>query len=337
MSLSGSNDEFYMNLAIQTAWQSQGIALPNPAVGALILDNYGAILSIESHKSYGDSHAEILAYKKAYLCLKPNEALQNLDNPFEIYDFLTKHHNGIFHNTTLFVTLEPCSHIGKTPSCAEFLSIIKPKRVVISTLDTNPQASGGINILKKNGIEVTTNILEQKGRDLLFPFLCLQQKQSFIVYKIAQRLNGSFEGGIISNITSRTYSHRLRNRAENLIISQRSVLNDNPYLDARLCNGKAPNVIVLGKNNRLSHNLNIFKAPNRSVRFSDETSLTLKGFNIIEGGAECFDILAPKIDCLLVFISPQMQQGKNFYSQFDGRILHSLEINGDVLLWIQKL
>ncbi|RAX55128.1 riboflavin biosynthesis protein RibD [Helicobacter sp. 16-1353] len=332
------NNEFYMNLALNYAWESQALSLPNPSVGALILDSNNAIISLESHQIYGQSHAELKALKSAYIKLTNNKELENINNPFEIYDFLIKNHNGIFHNTSIFVTLEPCNHFGKTPSCAELLSILKPKKIFISAPETNNIASGGISTLRKNGISVECGILENMGRDLLFPFLCMCNNKSFSIYKIAQRLNGSFDGGIISSEFSRIYSHKLRNIADRIIISQKTILNDNPLLDSRLINGKSPDIIVIGRENKLHKNLNIFQdSNNRKVEFiSNINAIPFDGFNIIEGGAELFGILKNKIDCLLVFISPQIKSGSNFYSDFNGRILHSMKMDKDILLWIQK-
>lgn len=338
-----------MGLAIDYAWETQALALPNPSVGALVLDENNAILSLESHQIYGQSHAELKALKSAYIRLTNNKKLEIINNPFEIYDFLVANHNGIFHNTSIFVTLEPCSHCGKTPSCAELLSILKPKKVFISALETNAIASGGIKKLKSNDISVEYGILEERGNDLLFPFLCMRKNNSFSVYKIAQRLNGSFDGGIISSEESRIYSHKLRNIATRLIVSQKTILTDNPILDSRLVDGRAPDVVVIGRENRLHKNLNIFTyqdskymkdskdLPNRKVDFVyDVDSILLDGFNIIEGGAEFFGLMKDRIDCLLVFISPQILNGNNFYSEFSGRILHSIKIGKDILLWIQK-
>ena len=328
--------DFYMDIAISKAWEPQALALPNPAVGALILDSNNAIIALENHKVFGGAHAELAALKVAFMKLSDDKKISDITNPFEICDYLMKNHNGYFYNTKIFVTLEPCAHSGKTPSCARLLSVLKPSEVIISHKDINKSASGGIEILKSSGIKVQYGILENKGRDLLFPFLCICEKSSFILYKIAQRLNGSFENGVISSKDSMIYSHKMRSIANNIIISQKTILDDNPLLDSRLVGGKSPNVIVVGKENKLDKNLNIFKA-NREVVFTDNMDkITLSGFNIIEGGANFFDFMKDKIDCLLIFLAPNMQKGRNFFSTFDGRILHSQRIGRDIALWIQK-
>ncbi|RDU57593.1 bifunctional diaminohydroxyphosphoribosylaminopyrimidine deaminase/5-amino-6-(5-phosphoribosylamino)uracil reductase RibD [Helicobacter sp. MIT 99-5507] len=330
------NYDFYMDIAISKAWESQALALPNPAVGALILDSNNAIIALESHKVFGGAHAELAALKTAFINLSGDTKINEIINPFEIYDYLVKNHNGYFYHTKIFVTLEPCAHSGKTPSCARLLSILKPSEVIISHKDINKPASGGIDILKSSSIKVTYGILENKGRDLLFPFLCMCEKSSFILYKIAQRLNGSFENGIISSKDSMIYSHKMRSIANNIIISQKTILTDNPLLDSRLVCGNAPNVIAIGRENRLEKNLNIFKA-NREVVFANNIDkIALNGFNICEGGANFFEFIKDRVDCLLVFLSPNMQKGRNFFSDFNGRILQTQSIGRDIALWIKR-
>ena len=330
------NDEFYMNILIDYTWKTQGCALPNPSVGAMILDSNNQIIALEVHDSSGDSHAELKAYKSAYIKLSKDERLDSIHEPKEIYSFLIKNHNGIFHNTNIFVTLEPCTHFGKTPPCAKLISILKPKRVVISSKEENSIASNGSNFIKSNNIEVNMGVLENKGNDLLLPFLELKKNNSFCIYKIAQRLNGSFKNGIISSIESRIYSHKLRNIANRILISQKTILDDNPMLDSRLVNGRAPEICVIGKENKLNKNLNIFLA-NRKIQFINNIDdLNFKGFSIIEGGGKLFKTMEKKIKYILVFISPKMMEGVNFQSNFSGRILNSFNLGEDVVIWIQK-
>ena len=328
--------DFYMNLAISKAWESQALALPNPAVGALILDENDAIIALASHTSFGGAHAELEALKIAFMRLSGENMLEGIDSPFEICDYLAKNHRGYFHRTKVFITLEPCAHSGKTPSCARLLSIVKPDEVIISHRDTHKPASGGIAILESSGIKIRHGILEEKGRDLLLPFLCMCEKSSFNLYKIAQRLNASFEGGVISSEDSMIYSHKMRSNANHIIISQRTILCDNPLLDSRLVGGNAPNVVIVGREYRLDSNLAVFRA-NREVKFvGNIDGIPNFGFNIIEGGAEFFELVKDRIDCLLVFVSPDMQKGRNFSSDFCGRILHTHRIGRDIAFWIQR-
>lgn len=331
------DDSFYMNLALDYAWENQALALSNPSVAALILDKNQKIIALCSHKQYGDSHAELLACKEAYKALSKDTRIDSYTSPADIYNFLISNHNGIFKNTSIYVTLEPCNHYGKTPPCTSLLKELKIKRVIISASEHNNIASGGAKILRQSGIEVTDKVLEQRGLDLLFPFLCMQQKGYFWLYKIATRLNGSFKNGRISSEHSLLYSHKLRNIADNIIISTKTLIEDNPLLDSRLINGKNPNVYVLGKREIKNKNLRIFEAKDRDINFvKNILDLPKNGFSIIEGGASMFESFKEKCDCLLIFISPNMLEGENFFSKFRGRILHNRQIGEDIMLWIKK-
>lgn len=333
--------EFYMDLALRKAWENQLLALPNPSVGALILDENKKILALEAHCQSGAPHAELCAIKSAYIALqgKNCEILRNLSDAGQIYEFLQKNHGGIFENKSIFVTLEPCNHFGKTPPCAEILQILRFRNVFIGARECGESAQGGAQNLIKNGIFVQSGILEARGENLLYPFLRLRENGVLRVFKVAQRLNGSFEGGIISCEQSRTLSHRLRNIANRIIISTRTILEDNPLLDARLVSGRAPNVCVFGRKNLekcKDKNLNIWSIKGREITFhSDIESITQDGFSIIEGGAECFELFRDKIDLALVFIAPQIAQGRSFQADFDGEILHTMQIDKDIALWIK--
>lgn len=333
--------EFYMDLALRKAWENQLLALPNPSVGALILDENGQILALEAHCQSGAPHAELCAIKSAYIALqgKNCEILRKISDAGQIYEFLQKNHGGIFENKSIFVTLEPCNHFGKTPPCAEILQILRFRNVFISARERGGNARGGAQNLIKNGIFVQSGILEARGENLLYPFLRLRENGALRVFKVAQRLNGSFKQGIISCEQSRALSHRLRNIANRIIISARTILEDNPLLDARLASGRAPNVCVFGRENLekcQNKNLNMWSVKGREITFhSDIESIPQDGFSIIEGGAECFGLFRDKIDLALVFIAPQIAQGRSFQADFKGEILHAMQIDKDIALWIK--
>ena len=111
------DDNFYMKLAIDEAWKYQLLTYPNPAVGCVIVKN-GKLLAIEAHKEAGMPHAEVNALKEAFLKENPKSVLSTLKTSQEIHKFLIENHNGFFNDCEIFVTLEPCNHIGKTPACA---------------------------------------------------------------------------------------------------------------------------------------------------------------------------------------------------------------------------
>lgn len=353
MELVRFNADFYMDLALRCAWDSQLLALPNPSVGALILDKHSRIIALEAHSKSGEPHAELKACKNAYIALKGDdfEALQNLTSASEIYDFLLKNHKGILRDCSIFITLEPCNHYGKTPPCAELLKALEIKQIFFSVDENSADSRGGADNLAHFGAKITRGILRDKGEDLLYPFVKLRDSGTLRVFKVAQRLNGSFENGIISSHTSRTYSHKLRAIAHQIIISAKTILNDNPLLDSRLSGGhsefsgessagKAPNVCILGSSESLKkcedRNLHIYSVPNRAVSFYDNVdSLPAQGFSIIEGGADMFESLKDKIDLLLIFISAKMARGRNFHSDFGGRILWANRVGEDIALWIK--
>ena len=330
-----------MDLALRKAWENQLLALPNPSVGALILDENERILALEAHCQSGAPHAELCAIKSAYIKMgaKDFETLRHLNNAVEIYEFLQKNHSGIFENMSIFVTLEPCNHFGKTPPCAEILQILRFKNIFISASENGENACGGAQNLTKSGIFVKSGILKKRGENLLYPFLQLRENGALSVFKVASRLNGSFEGGIISCEKSRIFSHHLRNIATRIIISSRTILEDNPLLDARMSGGNAPNVCVFGRKNLKkcqNKNLNIFSVKNRQITFhSDIDSIPKGGLSIIEGGAESFALFRDRIDLALFFISPQISQGRSFQADFRGEILHAQSIAEDIALWLK--
>ena len=123
------DDNFYMKLAIDEAWKYQLLTYPNPAVGCVIVKD-GKLLSIEAHKEAGMPHAEVNALKAAYLLEYPNSILKMKNSSQDIHTFLLENHNGYFNDCEIFVTLEPCNHIGKTPSCANLLKELKPKKAL---------------------------------------------------------------------------------------------------------------------------------------------------------------------------------------------------------------
>jgi len=121
------HDEFYMQLALDKAWEFQGLSYPNPAVGALITYK-GKIIAIEAHQKAGTSHAEVLALLSAYETLERSKIDFDPTNAQKAHTFLLSLPQNFFEKCSIYVTLEPCSHIGKTPSCASLLSALTLKK-----------------------------------------------------------------------------------------------------------------------------------------------------------------------------------------------------------------
>ncbi|WP_151944193.1 bifunctional diaminohydroxyphosphoribosylaminopyrimidine deaminase/5-amino-6-(5-phosphoribosylamino)uracil reductase RibD [Aliarcobacter butzleri] len=330
------DDNFYMRLAIDEAWKHQLLTYPNPAVGCVIVKNQ-RLLAVEAHKEAGMPHAEVNALKTAYLKDNPNSILKTKNSSFDIHQFLLQNHNGFFNDCEIYVTLEPCNHIGKTPSCANLLKELKPKRVIISVKDPNKQARGGLETLKNENIDVTLGILEKDGLNLILPFISWQNK-SCIFFKMAQTLNGSIDGKISSN-RALAYVHTLRDKIDLLVIGGNSVRIDKPTLDTRYIQGKNPDIFIYSKNKVFDTNIPLFKIPNRKVLISDDLYKLLDyKFIMIEGVYNLLDKLKERIDFFILIISPKIRKGQNALNEIDldFEIIHENFIGEDKIVFLKR-
>ncbi|BEK21584.1 bifunctional diaminohydroxyphosphoribosylaminopyrimidine deaminase/5-amino-6-(5-phosphoribosylamino)uracil reductase RibD [Campylobacter jejuni] len=299
--------EFYMNLALNEAWKYQFLTYPNPAVGCVILDKNGKILAIKAHEKAGLAHAELNAITHAFKSLRPEISLPKEANA--LHEFICKNHQGVFKNSIAFVTLEPCSHQGKTPPCAKLFSELGFKKIFISVKDGNKIASGGAEFLKKQGIEVEFDILKEEGKKLLKPFLKWQKGQ-FKLFKLALSMNGSPFGKIVSNELSRTYAHKIRAVIDLLVVGGETIRKDHPILDARLCKAKAPNLCILSRQNidNFDKNIPLFKVPNRQIYTQIPSEAK---FLMYEGGENFLKTFKDGIDMFLIFQSSSLNDEKN--------------------------
>ncbi|MCG3702312.1 bifunctional diaminohydroxyphosphoribosylaminopyrimidine deaminase/5-amino-6-(5-phosphoribosylamino)uracil reductase RibD [Aliarcobacter butzleri] len=330
------DDNFYMRLAIDEAWKHQLLTYPNPAVGCVIVKNQ-RLLAVEAHKKAGMPHAEVNALKTAYLKDNPNSILKTKNSSFDIHQFLLQNHNGFFNDCEIYVTLEPCNHIGKTPSCANLLKELKPKRVIISVKDPNKQATGGLETLKNENIDVTLGILEKDSLNLILPFISWQNK-SCIFFKMAQTLNGSIDGKISSN-RALAYVHTLRDKIDLLVIGGNSVRIDKPTLDTRYIQGKNPDIFIYSKNKVFDTNIPLFKIPNRKVLISDDLYKLLDyKFIMIEGVYNLLDKLKERIDFFILIISPKIRKGQNALNEIDldFEIIHENFIGEDKIVFLKR-
>ncbi len=218
------NDEYYMNLALQLAAKGRGKVSPNPMVGALIVKK-GKIIGRGYHQRYGESHAEVNAIKNATANIA---------------------------GSTLYVTLEPCCHEGKTPPCVEIIAQKNIPRVVIGAIDSNPQVScQGINYLQSRGIEVKTGVLENECRNLNEVFFhFMETGLPFITIKYAQTLDGRIattqgQSQWISSEASIKYAHKLRAEHDAILVGAGTVKKDDPELTVRLVHGRNPLRIIV--------------------------------------------------------------------------------------------
>lgn len=330
---------FYMRLALGEAWKYQGLTYPNPAVGSLLLDGNGRIIAVEAHKKAGEPHAEVNTLKAAFLKLSDNpklsSELEKLADSATIHDFLSAHHNGLFAESTLYVTLEPCAHHGKTPPCSQLIKNVGIKKVIIGSLDPNETAAGGRELLKASGIEVEHGISKEACEQLIEPFV-LWQKKKFVFFKHAQTLNGTIDGGYISGNESLDHVHALRDRTDLLVIGGETVRTDRPTLDARRVDGKAPDVLIYSRSKDFDKTIPLFNVPGREVIIADDLDV-MESYNfiMIEGGGAMFEAVKERFDWHLTLLSPKVRPGLPFAGSREERILHTRSVGEDTLIWLQ--
>ncbi len=318
-------NSFALKAALDEAWKYQFLTYPNPAVGAaVIVKNH---LFVSAHKQAGGPHAEVNVLWESY---KAFYKTPDLKTSHEIHEYLIKNHNGFFNEANVFVTLEPCSHIGKTPSCANLLSILKPKRVIIGWPDPIAEHSGGVEILKNAGIEV--NVLNDKRcYDLIEPFIKWQKK--FVFFKLAQSFNGVITGGYISSESSLNWVHQVRNKIDLLVIGGNSVRTDRPTLDARRIKGNAPDVLIYSKQKEFDKTIPLFNVLNRKVFIEDSLDkLENYKFIMIEGGERLYNELKEFVDWKVFIVTPKLFDRINYKSEDSFEILHTLR-NDDLIVF----
>jgi diaminohydroxyphosphoribosylaminopyrimidine deaminase/5-amino-6-(5-phosphoribosylamino)uracil reductase len=247
--------------------------------------------------------------KSAFLKQYPNSKLKYLDNSLEIHNFLLKNHNDYFINKQIYVTLEPCNHIGKTPSCANILKQLKLQKVYIGTLDTNQKASGGVQTLKDGDIKV--ELLQNKScENLLLPFK-LWQKDKFRFFKLAMRVDGSIDKGYITTQDSLNLVHQIRTKLDLLIIGGNTVRIDRPTLDSRFApTNKACDIQIYSTQKNFDTTIPLFNIKNRKVIIKN--SLIDKNFSMIEGGFTLLENLKTNIDMVMLFISHKENKSNHF-------------------------
>ena len=346
---------FAFSLALNHAWEYQLCTLPNPAVGAVLLGKHGEIIALGAHKIAGAPHAEVLALQQGYAILSGDSAILALQESRAIHDYLRANHRGIFHDCTLLITLEPCNHEGKTPACAALLAELKPREVLFALPDPTQNASGGGAALNAAGIRCAAlddAKLVMQAKRLLHPFTTLQQKGFFVCFKVAQRLDGSLDGGLISSLESRTLTHTWRGAFDLLAISGKTIRNDRPTLDTRLAQtGSAPDVLILTRDaHALDRSIPLFHVE-RNVHFADSPDIfqslhTLGNYKniMIEGGAELFASVDSHIDMIALFLAPNMAERGHvrLHSRLAWNMWHSQQTaceaiqSSDVLLWLGR-
>lgn len=217
------NPEIFIKRCLDLARLGEGQVAPNPMVGAVLATPEGKIIGEGWHKKYGEAHAEVNAV-----------ASVRIEN------------QGLISKSTLFCSLEPCHHFGKTPPCVDLILEKKIPRVVLSNTDPNPLVAGkSIQKMRAAGIEVQTGILESEGLDLNRPFFkWIVEKKPFVVLKWAESRDGFIgkrgERVAISDKNSLRLVHRWRAAADAIFVGTSTLRSDRPQLDTRFYFGKSP-------------------------------------------------------------------------------------------------
>lgn len=221
-------DEIIMQRCLELAQKALGMSYPNPLVGCVITHN-GEIIGEGWHQKAGLPHAEINAI----------QSVKNLS---------------LLKNATLYVNLEPCSHVGKTPACAHKIVELGIPKVVIGCRDKAAHVNGkGIQYLKENGVKVVENVLQEESEFLNRRFFTFQtQHRPYIILKFAQSLNSYFapinkEQKWITNSYSKQLVHKWRTEEQGILVGNNTAKIDRPQLNARLWKGNQPIRMLIAK------------------------------------------------------------------------------------------
>lgn len=326
-------DEFYMQLALDKAWEYQGLTYPNPAVGAVVtLD--GKILALAAHQKSATSHAEVLALLSAYETLSNTQIDFDAKDAKKAHTFLLGLPKDFFSQCSIYVTLEPCSHEGKTPSCASLLQSLALCRVVIGIRDPIEGHHGGMQKLENANV----GVLEEECQALIEPFL-IWQKRAFVLFKLAQTTNGRIGGGYLSCEASLAHVHQLREVCDTLLIGGNTVREDRPTLDCRFAEAQAPRVKIYAKEDNFDRDIPLFGIENRDVEIVNTLDfLDSPSFVLVEGGEGMLKALKEKIDWMLIYQTPKLSTNNLTYNTtMNLNFLHQNKKDIDLMIWSKRL
>jgi diaminohydroxyphosphoribosylaminopyrimidine deaminase/5-amino-6-(5-phosphoribosylamino)uracil reductase len=336
------SDEFFMRRAMELAALGRGTVSPNPLVGCVIVCE-NKIIGEGWHRKYGEAHAEVNAVN-------------------EVAD------KTLLKKSTVYVNLEPCSHFGKTPPCADMLIRESVKKVVVANVDPNPLVAGeGIKKLQAAGMEVVTGILEKEGRQLNKRFFTfIEKKRPYVILKWAETADGfiareNFDSKWISNELSRQLVHKWRTEEDAVLVGAQTAQYDNPQLNVRNWTGRDPVRIVVDRFLKLSRSLNVFDATQKTICYNlvrDESHpnlsyVKLKEENflqnllndlhqqklqsvIVEGGSQTLQLFIDSglWDEARIFISPKTFEKGISVPLIKGRIIETQQVQSDLLkIW----
>jgi diaminohydroxyphosphoribosylaminopyrimidine deaminase/5-amino-6-(5-phosphoribosylamino)uracil reductase len=309
-----------MQLALSLAKKGGIRVRPNPLVGAVIA-RHNAIIGTGYHKQYGKAHAEINALNTALTSVK---------------------------NASLYVTLEPCNHVGKTPPCTQTIINAGIKKVIIAMKDPNPLVAGkGITHLRKHGIDVSIGLLQKEAENLNRVFIKnITKQEPYVILKMAETLDGkiaSYTGDSkwVSGEKSRDIVYQWRSESEGILVGLNTIIKDNPQLSSH-GKGRDPLRIAIDPHNKITNEFKIYDNKSKSLIISYNTFKKYGIFNgktvnlkklmkylykigiyqlLIEGGGELnasafnYDI----VDEIRFFIAPKIVGGRKAITPVEGR------------------
>ena len=315
-------DNDYILRCIELARNGQYYVAPNPMVGAVLVEqgerekvkgerSAERIFAEGWHRKYGEGHAEVECFRAAE---KRMAGLTDAEKA------------ALYAGMTLYVSLEPCSHYGKTPPCADLIVSKGIRRVVVGCLDPNPQVAGrGVQKLRDAGIEVTIGVEEEACRELNKRFLCLHEKhRPYVILKWAQTADGFVDNRVpqkstdsteetddagkplvISTPVTKQLVHQMRAENMAIMVGTRTALMDNPSLLTTRWAGRNPVRVVLDRHHRIPQDAKIFSADAPTIVYDNRTDwpfvlqdLATRGIHsvLVEGGPTLLEhILATDI------------------------------------------
>ena len=329
-----NRDELYMSMAINLARKAEGLTSPNPMVGAVIVKN-NRIVGKGYHRMCGLAHAEVEAISDAGRRAK---------------------------GATMYVTLEPCDHFGRTPPCTQTIIENGIRKVVIAMKDPNPINSGrGTRRLKGNGIKIKSGVLENKARNINKPYIkFITTGFPYVTVKIAESIDGKIatrtgDSKWITSLAARSYVHDLRAKSDAVMVGVNTVIKDDPSLLSKTSKHNQPVRIIVDSHGRTPKNAKIFSTAERSpviiatvkgkrgCEVSGRVDLRcllkeLAGMGIInilvEGGGELVGSLVEEklVDRFLFFIAPKIIGGRSAVTSVEGcgiaKIKDAMELKG---------
>ena len=251
-----NNHEDYIARCIELAKNGFGTTYPNPMVGSVIVYN-GEIIGEGWHQKAGEPHAEV-------------NAIRSVKDP------------SLLDKATIYVSLEPCSHFGKTPPCCDLIIKNKIPNVVIGTVDSNIKVAGnGIKRLQEAGANVIVGILEKECYELNQRFFTFhEKKRPYIILKWAETQDGFIaplqkeeqKPVWITNLNSRQLVHKWRTEEQAILVGTQTVIDDNPKLNARDWEGNNPIRVVIDQNHRIPKTAHVFDDQIKTIVFSNKKS-----------------------------------------------------------------